>query len=134
MFLRIILFIFLTFCGLNLFSQKLHPENFLLLEIDGWVRQKISEGEYVPEQHCNPDSILKYYGEYDYGLGFMGGNAVDYCDFDNDGDLDCIFSYDIQQCDWGNAIWYNETYCFIVNGLVLSRCRNFFVYTPEMLQ
>ena len=112
--MRSFVFILCVLKGLSLFSQNVNIENFLREKVDKWVSFKKSNAEFLDDKDCNYDSVI-IHQDYPEEIGFKGIKKYYFRDFDNDGDIDCIFTYELSQCDGGNALWYTEEYGFVEN-------------------
>jgi len=100
--------------SLPLFSQTEKIENFLKDKIENWVAFKKSNAEFLDDKDCNIDTVVKH-KDYPEAPGFKGITSFYFRDFDNDGDIDCVFTYEVCQCDGGNALWYTEEYGIVEN-------------------
>jgi len=88
-----------------------------------WKKEQIENGNYLADEYCDPEWMMKQYENENYqgpSMGFQTekeGYGYSYGDINLDGRLDGMISFDPIQCDGGKALmWYTANVLIISDG------------------
>ena len=88
------------------------PQGALKGAIHNWSQTQIENGVYLPKEKCNYEYVMDHPDES--MTGFMGVTNYFFHDFNQDGMEECLFTFEVSQCDGGNALWYTEEFGFAI--------------------